>query len=272
MNAWNRFWFRDTAPEGYALFRIAFGAALLIYFGSFAPHVTTVFSSDGVYVPFLLPDLAPGPIGAWILWGATMAAAFAFMVGWRTTWVTPALLVLFAHHYFVSFGIKNTAYDRLILIFLAISCFAPLDRVWGLRRTAGPTPVFAARLLCFQVAALYFGAGLWKLFNESWHTGEMMRMTMLGPWGTELARAFVALELGPGFWTALTWSVIVFEIAAGVLVFVPYVRGPVLLGAAAFHLGVWAFLQIPEFLVCLTVYPLFFASDAAPTGENPSHA
>lgn len=265
MSGWNRFWFRDTQPEGYALFRMAFGAALLVYFGSFAPHVATLFSSEGVYVPFLLPDLAPGPIGAWILWGATIVAASLFTLGWRTKWITPLLLVLFAHHYFVSFGIKDTAYDRLFLIFLAVACFAPLDRKWALRRTEGATPVFAARLLCFQVAALYFGAGMWKLFNEAWHTGDMMRMTMVGPWGTELARAFVLLELSPTFWTALTWSVIVFEVAAGILVFVPYVRGPVLLAAAAFHLGVWAFLQIPEFLVCLAVYPLFFEQEPEAT-------
>ena len=80
---------------------------------------------------------------------------------------------------------------------------ATLDGAWALRTRAGPrlqaVPAWPARLIVVQIALLYFGSGFWKLVNPYWHQGEMLRMTLAGPWGTGPAAALVALDLPVGF-------------------------------------------------------------------------
>jgi len=41
-------------------------------------------------------------------------------------------------------------------------------------------------------------------------------------------------------------------------------RIPAMVIGLGFHISVWVFLQIPEFLVCVTVYPLYFAWRSVP--------
>ena len=255
---WNRFWFGPASARAYAAHRVLLGVFLLWYFGGFWPHVELLFSRDGIYLPVLLPDFAPPPAVAWGVYLLTLAACALLVAGWRTVYVAPAVFVLFTYHYLLSIAGRDTSYDRLIVLMLLFGSFAPAAR--GRKHVSG----FAARLLCFQVAALYFGSGLWKLVNPRWHDGKLLEMVLIGPWGTDAGRWVVNLGWSGGVYSLLGWSVIVLELALGPALYMRRLRIPAMVIGLGFHISVWVFLQIPEFLVCVTVYPLYFAWRSVP--------
>ena len=186
--AWDAFWFRKVPPHSLAAFRILFGLYLLAYFLRFAPNVELSFSNHGVYAPFLVPEAGLPPFWAWTLYLVTLLVITAFILGFQTTFATPVLLGFFLYYYFLNFAVRDTAFDRLNLIFLATLCFAQLDRAWSLgggRRARqdqdGLVSIWPIRIITLQIAFLYFGAGFWKLVSPPWHSGAMLRWTLAGP-------------------------------------------------------------------------------------------
>ena len=258
---WDRFWFAPVDARPLAAFRILLGLFLAGYFLAFAPHVDVLFSDRGVYLPVLIPDVAPPAAVAWALWTLTLAACGALALGWRTRVVTPLVLALFAWHWGLNLAVRNTAYDRLILLLLGIAALAPLDAVWALRPTgrARPAlvPAWGPRLLGLQLALLYLGSGVWKLLSPGWRDADMLPLTLAGPWGTPLAFDVVGLGLPRWFWLGMALGVIGFEVAAGFTLWVPRLRLLTLAAGAAFHVGVALLLSLPQFLVCIAVYPVF---------------
>jgi uncharacterized membrane protein YphA (DoxX/SURF4 family) len=123
-------------------------------------------------------------------------------------------------------------------------------------------------LITIQVGLLYFGSGFWKLVNPWWHTGEMLRWSFMGPWGTPVSFWLVNLNLPPFLWTALTWSVIVFELGMPIGLFVPRLRRFAILAGTVFHLGNLVLLNIPEFLNCVAAYVLFVPPEAVKGGAG----
>src|SRR5438445_8696796 len=154
---WNTFWFTEVPAHPLAAFRILFGIYLLGYFLSFAPKVNLMFSNRGVYVPYLIPDLALTPIAASTLYIVTLIVIGSFVLGAWTRIVTPLLFALYLYFYFLNLAVKNAAYDRLNLIFLCILCFTNLDCVWSIRRQPAKDtdrqslrPTWASRMICSQ--------------------------------------------------------------------------------------------------------------------------
>lgn len=99
--AWDRSWFAPSSPYPLAAVRILLGTFLLAYFLAFAPDVELLFSSRGIYIPYLTPDYGPPPVIAWAVYVALLVACVAFTIGAATAYVTPLLLVLFLYHYFL---------------------------------------------------------------------------------------------------------------------------------------------------------------------------
>ena len=255
-------WFGRTEPYPIAAFRILFGVYLLAYFGSFAPHVVLSFSSSGVYVPYGIADFAPTALAACILYGVTVLAIVGFILGVATRVLTPALLVLYVHHFLLNLAVKDTAYDRLNLILLFILCFADLEGAWALgaiRRRA--VSAWATRMVALQIALLYLGSGLWKLTNPYWHEGAMLKMTLAGPWGTELAFALLGLDLTDRAYGLLVWSVIGIELALPFLLYSRRLRPAGIALGVLFHLANAFLLSLPEFLSCVTAYVVFASPD-----------
>jgi hypothetical protein len=261
--AWNQYWFAAIDPHGAALYRILMGVFLLCYILPLLPHVELLFSNQGVYYPLLHYDIAPVPWAAWIIYLVTIGVMILFTLGYRTSILTPLLLVLFGYHWILNLALKNTAYDRLILLLLLISCFAKLDAAWAISASKYTVSIMAwpVRLLCFQIAALYFGSGLWKLYSDAWHSGAMLEMTLIGPWGTPVGFWFVNLDWPNWIYHLLTWSTITFELTVGFGLYVPRVQRWCMLLGLLFHVSIWLFLSIPEFLVCVCVYPCFIAGE-----------
>ena len=120
---WNRFWFQPEHPEPLAAFRILYGIYLLCYLGSFATKVIVVFSSQGVVQPWLLPDWAiPSAALAVSIYSLLLVLILLFILGCTTLLVTPLLLLLYLYFFLLNLAIRDTAFDRLNLIFLAVSC------------------------------------------------------------------------------------------------------------------------------------------------------
>jgi len=158
----------------------------------------------------------------------------------------------------------------LIVIYLVVLAFAESGRVWALTPDRAVTPAasnaphpacgWGERVLTLQAFMLYFGSGLWKLVNPVWHDGRLLESVHQGMWATPVAFWISGLDLGPSHWTLFAWTTIGLELAVGVGFLFRRSQGWAMLGAASFHLANSAILFIPEFLVCVTLAPIF-ASD-----------
>lgn len=252
-------WMTETSGLHLGCFRIAFALYLLAYLSALAPHVVVMFSNHGVYAPYLVPDLAPSPAVAWVLYGAMPVLAACILVGYRTELSALLLLALYLHHYFLQLAVKQSSFERLIILYLAILSLAGSGQRLGLDGLRAPIPrlVWAQRLIAAQSAFLYTGSGLWKLFNPAWHSGALLQSTFQGMWATPLAFEIAALGLPAAAWTAGSWSIIALELALGPLLLWRKTRTVAVFMAAAFHVGNWLLLFIPEFLVCVTALVVF---------------
>jgi hypothetical protein len=261
--AWNRFFHAPGSGLPLAAVRILLGAFLLVYFAGMAPHVPLLFSADGVYVPYLVPDYAPRPAVAWALFALMFAATAALTVGYRTALSAGLVLVLFLHHYFLQIAVKQSSFDRLIVIYLVAVCLGgagsalAIDavRAGGTDR-AQPTR-WGERVLQIQTVMLYLGAGLWKLFNPAWHGGELLRANLQGMFATKLAFLLVQQDFSQRTWALFSMTIIALELMVGVLLLVPRARAFALVLGVGFHVANCVVLVIPEFLVALAAYPVF---------------
>jgi hypothetical protein len=260
--AWDVLWFSPASPYPIAAFRMLLGGYLLAYLATLAPHVPVLFSSEGVYAPYLVPDYAPGPALAWLFFAAFVALTLALTLGYRTARVIPALLVVYLYHYFLALGVKHSSFERLLVIYLLALWPSHADAVWAVSapRQVADRPAtysFAGRLLRFQTIVLYLGAGLWKAANPAWRDGTLLLSTLQGIWASPLSFWLVQRGFTLHTWSLVSRGVIAGEIVAGCLFWLRPTRPLAILLGTLFHLGNSVILVIPEFLVCLAPYVFF---------------
>jgi hypothetical protein len=185
----------------------------------------------------------------------------ALTLGFRTQVTAPLTLVLFLHHYFLQMAVKHSTFERLIIEWLLLLCFAvtatdkqdATSSVDASAQAAG----WITRLIRFQTVMLYLGAGLWKAANPHWRSGVLLKATLQGMWSTDAGFWLVrTVETDAGF-ALLSQSVIVGEILVGVLFCLPRTYPLAIAGGVIFHLSNVVFLAIPEFVVCLAPYVFF---------------
>jgi len=256
---YDAFWMRETSGLHLGCFRIVFALYMLAYLAVLAPHVVVLFSNHGVYAPYLVPDLAPSPAVACLLFGAMPVLALSILVGYRTELSALLLLALYLHHYFLQLAVKQSSFERLIILYLAILALAGSGQRLGFDGMRAPRPrlVWAERLIAAQSVFLYTGSGLWKLLNPAWHGGALLQSTFQGMWATPLAFQVAALGLPATAWAAGSWSIVALELSLGPLLMWRKTRTLGVLLATAFHVGNWLLLFIPEFLVCVTALVVF---------------
>jgi hypothetical protein len=256
---YDAFWMTETNGLQLGCFRVAFALYLLGYLGVLAPDVVVLFSEQGVYAPYLVPDLAPSPAVAWLLFGAMPVLTLGVLVGYRTELTALLLLALYLHHYFLQLAVKQSSFERLIILYLAILSLAGSGQRLGIDgvRAPGPRLIWAQRLIAAQSVFLYTGSGLWKLLNPAWHSGALLQSTFQGMWATPLAFEIAALGLPAGAWAVASWSIIALELSLGPLLIWRKTRTLAVVLATAFHAGNWLLLFIPEFLVCVTALVVF---------------
>jgi hypothetical protein len=268
--AWDGFWFAPVSPYPIAAFRVLFGMYLIWYFGRFAGQIPLLFSAEGVYLPFLLGDLEPRPALAWTLYGLTLVAAALFTVGLWTRLATPLVLLGYLYHYYLQFGTISSAYDRFHVILLIILCGADLEAAWSVNRCGEVRQVraWATRLLCLEVAFMYFGSGLYKLLNPLWRDGKLIEMTLAGPWATPVAFWVVEQQLPAWAYDVAAWGVIVLELSLGFGLYNRRTRAAAIAAGAAFHAANWLLLGIPELLSYVAAYTLFLPGESIERGAQ----
>src|SRR3989338_6922496 len=88
-NPWDRFWLRNVPPHALALTRIAIGLFLLVSASLYIPHLTVLFSDQGLVLPLYLerfPDFAffltpPSPLMTHVLYGIFLLAMLGLTLG-----------------------------------------------------------------------------------------------------------------------------------------------------------------------------------------------
>jgi len=97
--------------------------------------------------------------------------------------------------------------------------------------------------------------------NPAWHDGTLLYSNLQGMWATPIAFSLVRAIPSAETWTVTSWVIIGFELLLAPLIVLRRTRTLGLLLGLGFHLFNCVVLVIPEFLVCLAVYPVFIESE-----------
>jgi len=267
---WDSFWFGSVSPYPVSAFRVLFGLFILFYFLQFLPHISLSFSNEGIYIPFLVGDVAPGPGRAGLIYFYTIGLNIAFILGYRTRVVTPIFLLMFLYHYLLNMAVKHCSYDIIMLTLLLILCFGDLDKVWSVRpsRPAGQDTAgtrilaWAPRLIMVYIALIYFGMAVYKMSDPRWwESGLMLQRNLQNYWATPLAFKISRLDLPLWFFTALSWLTIALELFCSFAFFIRPIRRYAFWGGFIFHFLVMILLGLPEFMFMPLTYVVFMDAD-----------
>jgi vitamin K-dependent gamma-carboxylase-like protein len=281
LDRWDRFWFASIPPHVYALLRIVFGfVGCVTLFG--LHDLSTLWFLDGL-VPldvgavglkqYLLGHGAGHTAGV-LLYVSTLASFVAMTIGLQTRVAVP--VALFASLMQVAWNyLPLSGADAAMRAFLFCLVWADCGSVWSLdawlaaRRHAAVSPVVESgsiaplRLIRFQVALIYFNAGLWKIFNPYWRDGSAVHYVVQSnvyrrlPHGMPLA--FDQLV------SVLTYATLAWELTFAFLLFFSRTRRIALIAGILIHLGMLSTIEIGPFhVVMLTSYLAFLEPEDVP--------
>ena len=131
-----------------AMFRVGLGLTLLADLFIRYLDVESLYSGSGVLplealakLPHLTWDwwLSINVISDAVVWQqlcffSGMVFAALLMIGWKTRWIAPVMLLLL-HSIQARNPWVNYAADRLLFLLLLWSCFLPLDRHWAVSKS-----------------------------------------------------------------------------------------------------------------------------------------
>lgn len=253
---------------GLAVMRISSGVLVLGWLLANLPVAERIWGPGSAYWdPYrnilgyewplnLLREAGSGTFWAWYL--ATVALVIAFILGWRTRFVTPLLFVFYA-----GVNAQNTViadggnyFFRIMLIYLV---FADVSRRWSLdarrrtRTSATETQtgsVLHNLALCMVVAQLclvYFEAGMYKVQGLAWQNGTAVYYPLASetygalPWLSDALTFFT--------WATVlaTYFTVIVQVAFPFLLFNRITRRIALLCILAMHLGIAIAMGLPFF-------------------------
>jgi hypothetical protein len=223
--------------------------------------------------------------GIWfeLVYHLTILLCVLFVLGWRTRWITPPLVVAIwswqERTPIVSDGGDNLL--RLILIYL---CFAQLSAHWSLdarravrRRAAGhetrnrerlgwrvATVVHNGAVLAalLQVCLLYMASGLFKAQGQSWQDGTalyyVLHVETLQSW-PDLSR-FVYTN--PVALVTFAYFAVFLQVAFPFLMLNSVTRRLGLLAVIGMHVGIGVLLALPFFSLIMIVTDMLFIRDS----------
>ncbi len=276
---WLDHWALRTAPPHVlAIFRIAFGLFLLLYWGLRLPHVPMMFSVEGLLLPNI-PGLAPSwmqtlfhptPLWAWITYAAMMTSLVLFTVGALFRPATFVAIVLYFYYWQLSLHLLPTSFDRLFGFTFFVLLFSGADRTFSLRMwwregswmAWEPISVLPQRILALQITATYWGVGWQKMVLPDWQGGEMLPYSFVGTWGTPVAYWMVRQNWPMEFYDWSVLTVMAFEFFLPFGLWVPGWRWFFYAGGLIFHSLIWIFLDIWWFMVLVPAYIVFFEPEA----------
>lgn len=262
LRLWDSWWMRPVPPHALAIFRIAFAAFLLVEAATYLPHVTMMFSSAGLAIPLQtgLPFLAPpSPAAAY---GVAIAycAALAFLLFGYRMWIALAALVCFFLYYWqLSFYAFPSSYHRLFFFSFLVLLLGGADKTFSLRMKLErgswsaweSVCILPQRFLAVQLTATYAVVGVQKWWLPLWQGGDILYYSLIGRWGTPIARWLVHAIPQPWLYDVLVIATKVLETAMPIGFWIPRFRWLFFAAGFVFHvliavlLGSWWFLVLP---------------------------
>ncbi len=274
------FWMGSIDARVVALFRIVFGALLLVDMLERVPDLFTFYSDHGLLPRALLLD---GMVRAWrfslfdavgspalvaVVFGLGCVAIAAMALGYRTRLATFVawLFVLSLHERNLVVLDSGDTVLRLLCFWLI---FADSGAIWSLdarlgRRAARPLiPILPVRVMQLQVAVIYLFAALLKN-GATWQQGTAIFHAMqLGDWVRPLGRWLLQY---PAVCELLTRSTLVVEAGFVVLAFSPILptvmRGLAILSILGLHAGIFLTMRVGMFSIVMPVTMLLFVRPA----------
>lgn len=273
---WNSFWFRPCPPHLLAVFRMLFGAFLLLYFGLQLPHVALLYSREGLHMPLAMPSpflailfAPPPPAIAYLLFITLYAFLLCFTVGLLTRVSAAIAFLLYSYQWILSLHQFGTSFDRLFLFSLLVlvcsDCGATFSADMRIRRGSWTAwrmiSILPQRLLAVQISATYLGVGWQKLGLPAWQDGTVFIYGFMGRWATPPAFAIARWNIPLWFYDGVVWCIKAFEIMIPFGLWIRRVRIWFFLGGALFHIGIAVLLAIWWFLALIPAYVLFLSPE-----------
>jgi hypothetical protein len=270
---WERFWFEEVPPEGFALVRIAVGAAGLVSLLGFVP-VALFWMPDGI-VPVPEPgglrssllELGLGPWAGWLVF-LTLLASFACMTAGLFSGA--AIVVCFLGSVFqmrwnaLPLTSGHTVLVAVLFCLVWADCGARLS-VDAWRRGRGGRgsidalqPIWPLRLIRAQVAVVYFTSGVFKLLGPAWRSGSAVHYTTGQNLYGRIFHVFALPATVDWTLTVLTYATLFWELSFPFLLLHRHTRRIALGAGIAIHAGIWATMEVGPFTwMMLAAYVAF---------------
>ena len=264
---WRRLFLCDVDARPLAAVRIALGLVVLLTFVEYLPVLERAHSDAG-WLPtdkaralmgwqhWSLLHYISSPTGVLAVGLCGVAAATSMVLGFYSRTSAWICLILLA-----SIHVRNPTLlygaDSLTRLLLFCTALGRCGAVWSIdaMRRAGPRtryapvvpiPVWPLRLLQFQMVVIYAGAGLSKVFGETWEGGSALWYGLLNPVYTRFNPEAATLpEFLVPILAGATYFVLVWELLWPLAVVVhPWPRRIALFIGVLVHGGIFAVFQI----------------------------
>jgi hypothetical protein len=173
---------REVSAASAAVFRIAFGSAIIVNALLYVPRLVGEYYVDPSfhfpYAGFSWVEPAPA-LGMYVVYAGMVLCGAAVAFGYRYRMAIGTFFVLTTY----VFLLDSTHYQNheyLISLLALLMFFMPLDGYWSVDAARRPriaratVPLWVVWMLRFQIAIPYFYGGLAKL-NGDWFRGEPLR-------------------------------------------------------------------------------------------------
>ena len=285
-------WTEPVRAERLAALRMGVGLVLLLdILGTYLPRMNDFFGPASLTPP----DSFAGQVPSW-QWHRVWFDQVPSVAGWYGilgVWATAAMLLtlgLFPQlaaglAWFISISLTalNPALHNsgdqvrnILLFYLMLTPCGATGRLRLRRSTIRSTPImvhpWALRLLLIQMALIYFMNGLFKLRGSHWHTGQALGLVLGDCAWTRWS--FAGWPLPGWLLQAMTWLVLLWELAFPFCLFLPRVRRPALWLGVAFHVGTGLTMRLgpfPLYMLCLYM-PLVPWENRNMGEHNPSES
>ncbi len=269
---WSNWFFRTCPPHVLAIFRIAFGGFLVLYWGLQIPFVAMLYSKQGLLLPLFTPStfwtlvFTPPPVWvAQLLFWSFLLSLLLFTLGAWTRVSAGVAFLLYVYYWILSLHLFATSFDRLFLFILLVLVFSGCGCTFSfdMFRKRGsicawePISILPQRLISLQIAATYLGVGWQKLVLKDWQSGEVIAWGFVGRWATPLAWWVARLNFPMWLFDGMNAIVKAFEITMPFGLWTRF-RWWFFLGGALFHTIITLTLRIWWFMVLIPAYIIYF--------------
>lgn len=257
----------------YSLFRVLFGAYLLVHFAHLLPWSAEIFSSAGMLnnaelsplfgiFPNIL-KLGDAPLAVQGLTLSAVAAALAFIIGWRdklaALWLWYVLACLFTRNPLIANpALPYVGWMLLAHLFIPGNPYGSVAAI-GRENPAGewfmPRAIFIAGTVVLALSYSY--SGYTKLLSPSWVNGQTLAYVLDNPLARDGFLRDFFLSLPAWLLSSITWFILYVELLYAPLALIPRLRPWLWLGMLLVQFGFLFLLNFPDLTIGMLLFHLF---------------